>query len=390
MKAIFYQLSVVSRSRDWRLSFVPFIMGCVYLWLSWFAIELNSSSVFLVLLSLLTTVGFAALGYFINEYFDIASDARAGKVNKLAYLPVLLRVGLFLAALALAFVPWCWLPVNGVSWFLIGLQLLFFLLYSLPFPRLKEVPVVSNFIDAGYAYWIPLLLSHHTYALYAQKEWAYWMPLFSMAVFLIGFRNILIHQVNDVFNDRRAGMQTLPMHLGVDATTFLIKILLFHEVLFLTGVLVMIGIALPLHFAIVLVYIVAVSYKVWTNRVQFASPYFSIERTRHITDDVNQYVLPLSWLSILVLRHVGFIFLVPLHLLFLFPTAYLITAWTAVLLYCKAFWWWWVRFVTVTVRHGFSMCINYPIYLFMKLIGVDLAKEKMSLLEYCKKKFSSR
>jgi 4-hydroxybenzoate polyprenyltransferase len=372
VKKKLHQLSVILRTRHWRLSFVPFIMGCVYLWLGWFKIEACKSSFLLVLLSLLTATGFAALGYFINEYFDIHSDAKAGKLNKISLLSFPVKTALFIGILMCTFLPWCWLPSNQLSWFLISLQIIFYLIYSLPFFRLKEVPVISNFIDAGYAYWIPLLLSHHTYSLFSSSGWAPWLPFLSIAVFFIGFRNITIHQIDDIFNDKRVGFKTLPMMLGVQRTDFLIKIFLVSEVIFLFAALVKMAWELPIYFIVVGMFAFFTTLSLWRNRAKLFSPYFVIEEARILTDSTHQYVLPLTALAVLCFQNPWYVLLIPLHLWLLFPHYYLYFFWRKIV----SLWYKVKFFLFVHVRHAMSIAVNYPIYFVFKWMGVDLIKEK--------------
>ena len=110
-----HRLSTITRARDWRLSFVPFIMGCVYLWLWGFGLPFTIEIIWLTFLSLVTTVGFASLGYFINEFFDKESDARAGKINKLAHLSPGIQIFIFSLVLALTLLPWIWLPSTKIT-----------------------------------------------------------------------------------------------------------------------------------------------------------------------------------------------------------------------------------------------------------------------------------
>lgn len=386
MKPFIVKLSILTRSQDWRLSFIPFIMGCVYLWLSWFKIEFNYSSSLLIFFSLITTIGFATLGYFINEYFDIKSDAKANKLNRLAFISAKIKFGLFFFSLLLALLPWLWLPNDKFSWFLICLQLSFYLLYSLPFFRFKNIPFIANFLDAGYAYWIPLILSHHTYALYANTTWANWLPLLSIAVFLIGFRNILIHQIDDLFNDKRAGIQTLPMVLGVERVSFIIKMLLVQEIVFLSAALWVIGVAMPNYFLVFFIYILSVGFFVWQYRFRFLSNYFAIEPVRHITDGVNQYILPFCWLVLLGIYKIAYLVLIPFHLIFFIPINYwqaifnsVVSVYTLIRSLLLSLYW-------IIFRIA-SLVVNYSIYFFMRILGVDLIKDQTSLLEYIKRKF---
>jgi 4-hydroxybenzoate polyprenyltransferase len=377
VKNFIHSISFLTRAKDWRLSFVPFIMGCVYLWLGWFKIAFNASSVLLVVLSLVTTVGFASLGYYINEYFDIEADKKAGKINRLAFLSIQKKILFLIGSIALTFLPWIWLPADIFSWSLIGLQVLFFLFYSVPFFRFKEIPFVSNFIDACYAYWIPLMLSYHTYSLYTNSSAEFWFPFFSVAVFLVGFRNILIHQIDDIFNDKRAGITTMPMVLGVAKTDFVLKMLIIHEVFFLSCALLIAAYLQSRFLFAAIMYLLFTFYKVYVHRNSFSSKYFSITISRHFTDSNNQYVLPLSWLVTLGFSNVAWLSVVPFHLMLLFPINYIVTAINKII----PLWYVAKKFIMVDVRHVFSLGINYPIYFAFKIVGIDLIKEKKSAAE---------
>ena len=81
-------LLIATRAKDWRFSFLPQIFGNLYLWLILFDIPFSISSVLLLILSLITSFGFAALGYFINEFFDKKDDENYNKVNKLLRLAI--------------------------------------------------------------------------------------------------------------------------------------------------------------------------------------------------------------------------------------------------------------------------------------------------------------
>jgi 4-hydroxybenzoate polyprenyltransferase len=92
MVASLARIAHLSRTKDWRLTFIPFILGCVYLWLVWFRTPFSIEAMTLIALSLITAIGFAALGYLINEYFDQEDDARAGKLNRMALAPIHVRL----------------------------------------------------------------------------------------------------------------------------------------------------------------------------------------------------------------------------------------------------------------------------------------------------------
>ncbi len=367
-----------TRSKDWMKSFVPFVMGCVYLWLWWFGFSISDDVVLVVLLSLITSIGFASLGYFINEFFDIKSDAKAGKINKLALVPIYARVGILVIVLTLTFFPWIWLPKNQLSFILIGSQLLLFLLYSMPFPRLKESIYFSLVLDAFYAYSVPLLLSFHTFSLLAgSKTYPVWFYLFFLAVTFIGLRNILTHQIRDVFKDAVSGQKSLPMVLGLNRTILLIKLLFIYEVFLISMTLIFLLISNFIAFLLLIGYILfaVFEYKIQGKKV---SPTLMFE-------DVNRvYNVFFPWLMLLVLCYdspFGWIILI-IHSIILVPS-YL---WKGFVSGLKKAWFISFRFIMKDIRHWASYTINFPIYLVFRMVGVNLRREGISAWEFLLRK----
>ncbi|MEX2590960.1 MAG: UbiA family prenyltransferase [Chitinophagales bacterium] len=378
------QLNSISRAGDWRLSFIPFIIGCVYLWLYYFDIAFSGGALLLFILSLITSFGFAALGYFINEFFDKESDRKAGKINKLAFLKPQYQYLIFLAALSMTLLPWIKLPANHFSWNLIVLELLLFLIYSLPFPRLKEIPLVSNIIDAAYAYVIPLVLAFHTYGLYAGKSFDPFILVFAVPVFFIGFRNIFIHQVNDVFKDRRSEIRTLPIVLGVAQSNYFLKILLLLEFSGVVVFSVLLSLINPLFWFWLAFYGVFFIYRFLRLLPAFFTVYFPIDKARHLGDVLYQIWFPLFMLAFLLNSDWRWFFIIPVHFLILTPHY----IFKPILQFCKKAYYTVVVLVSVHFRHLISMCVNYPIYYMFLLFGVNLIREKKSAMEYLKEKWS--
>ena len=162
-------LAQTTRLNDWLYSFIPQIFGNIYLWLLLFKIRLNGPSILLLISSLLTSFGFAALGYFINEYFDKEDDAKAGKLNRLSVINNRQKIVLFLSICCIVFLPWLFLPYDYISLELIAGQCSLFILYAAPPFRLKKQWLAAIVIDALYAYVIPFLLSIYTYRLFAHQ-----------------------------------------------------------------------------------------------------------------------------------------------------------------------------------------------------------------------------
>lgn len=369
------KLSYLTRSSDWRFSFVPFIMGCVYLWAGFLGIGFDVSGIILITLSLTTTIGFAALGYFINEHFDKTNDAAAGKVNKLALLKGYQQLFLLLAIVAITLLPWLWLPADKLSYVLIGTEIGLFLAYSLPYIRFKEKAYLAGIVDSSYAYVVPLFLAFHTYSLYTGTHYRLMVILFSLAVFFIGFRNIIIHQVNDVIGDEKAGVETLPMKIGVENTTQLLKVNLVYEVFFCSLAFVVIGLIKPVYLIWAVIYLAYITQRVSVNRKEMTNPFFTLLPVRHLTDQAYQVLFPLTMLFLLIIIDWHWLVLLPLHVLFLLPNSILEES----LKYLHLF--------SIRLKGVVSILVNYPIYFFFLIFGVNLKKENKSAMEYLKSKF---
>jgi 4-hydroxybenzoate polyprenyltransferase len=105
-----------------------------------------------MLLAYATLFGIAGLGYFINDWADIRSDQLAGKPNKVGELSLGVRLLILILLCAFSFLPWLILPMNEYSWALIGIEIILFLMYSLPPLRLKEKGFLGIITDTMYAY----------------------------------------------------------------------------------------------------------------------------------------------------------------------------------------------------------------------------------------------
>jgi 4-hydroxybenzoate polyprenyltransferase len=376
------KILLLTRAKDWRLSFVPFIIGCVYLWLWWFKVNLSLTASGVFLASFITTFGFAALGYFINEFFDMDVDTRAGKINKLKILPPAYRLALFFVCALTTFLPWVWLPKNMVTYILIVVEVALFLLYSLPFPRLKSIPLISGFIDSGYAYVVPLVLSFYTYSLFANNNNLSLIYLLAPALFLIGFRNITIHHVNDIFKDMRSGAKTLPQQIGINATGVLILVLLVSEIMLVLIWSVAVAIQQPVFLIWTAVYVVAIAYRYRLLVPQFRHEYLSIEPIRHLTDPVYQYVFPATMLLLAITVDYRWVVLVPFHFAALLTRGMQVVALQTAYSKTHALYHSFLRGVVDPIK----ISGNYIVYFSFRVIGINLRKENTTAVDAVKKR----
>lgn len=373
VKDIAKKLSAATRAKDWRLSFVPFVMGGVYLWIWWFELAFSGRMLWLTFLSLITAVGFAALGYFINEFFDKAFDARAGKLNKLAFLSSNIQFGIFTGILCFTFLPWIWLPLDAVAAFLIIVELLLFLVYSLPVPRWKEHTYFSILIDSAYAYVVPLLLSFHTFSLIAGKQtWPLWLLCFISGVFFMGVRNMVAHQADDAIKDQRAGWITLPNQIGIAGTKRLVITVLLYEVFFMLLFGALIGSERPVMLVWLFFFLLAALKVLWALRTNQTSIHATLINYNY------QYLFPLFVLGLISLQDWPWSFVLLGHILFLVPGHLLARLYQLINTARSIF----LRFLLIDFRHAMSMTVNVPVYYLFLLFGVDLKVENKSALGY--------
>lgn len=379
------ELLNATRFNDWRYSFIPNIFGNIYLWLFLFTIPLNTDSVLLLVCSLITSVGFAALGYFINEFFDKKDDYLAGKLNKLALISPNKQIILLLVILSFTFSPWFFLPKSGLSFLLMAIQILLFIVYSSPPFRLKKDWLAATIIDSLYAYVVPFALSSYTYHLFSlqtpRSSLLYViLVVYAVTLFLVGMRNITIHNINDVFNDKRLGILTLPRRLGVVATNNYLITSIYLEFL-LSAILCCLLSSYNLLF-LVGVGMVALQLYTFTQKQYVLKNGILVNKpTRHAPDKLFQLLFPLLFLVNLLFYNPLWLILLLFHLTIFIPinTYKPIKSW-AVRVKIG------LHKLRIQLKHLLSLVINYSIYFVFLLFGVNLIKEKKSAWHYIKTK----
>jgi 1,4-dihydroxy-2-naphthoate octaprenyltransferase len=370
---------IVSRFDDWRFSFIPQIFGLVYFWLFLFAYELHFETIKIVVFSFVTSLGFASLGYLINEFFDQKSDALAGKKNHILNASISQKLIFFLISISLTFAPWFILPNNTITWVLISLQLVFYLLYNAPPFRLKNHSFWSVFLDASYAYLIPFLLSCNTYALGAKSSQLSLgiLLLFASILFIVGLKNIFIHLINDHFFDKQHDRLSLPRIFGVKRSKVFLTTLSSIEYLLLITFSILLSFRSLLFLC--LLGMVIYSFAKMAIHLKKDNKYFILDSSFCLSSNaIYQRYFPIICLVILCIESPLWSVLVPLHLLTLTPRSYinrfkdLLT--NNILIFTKVAY----RYI----RKLFSKIVNYSIYFLFRLGGVNLKKEQKSALEF--------
>lgn len=370
---------MVSRFDDWRFSFIPQIFGLLYFWLLIFKYELNFEILKLLGLSFITSVGFASIGYLINEFFDQKSDALVGKKNQLKNASIAQKLTYFFISLSLTFIPWLLLPSNTLTWVLISLQLAVYFLYNAPPFRLKNHPFFSILLDASYAYLIPFILSGNTYYLGAKtiKIHLGVFILFASILFLVGLRNIFLHLIDDYFFDNQNGRISLPKILGVNKSKLLLITIFSLEFILLISV----SILLSSYYRLFLILLFIALFYLFGIfiRIKKDDKYFILDSSFcSKSNAIYQIYFPLICLSTLCLEAPLWSILVPIHLLTLIPKSYILRLKGLLKFIFK-------EIVSKGIRNMMSKIVNYSIYYLFLIVGVNLKKEQKSALEFLRK-----
>jgi glycosyltransferase involved in cell wall biosynthesis len=164
----------------------------------------------IAVLSIITLVGIAFFGHLINDLGDMDTDQIAGKNNSMLHRSLLYRGGLVAISLALAIIPWFYLPITIFSLLLLTIEAILFISYSLPPIRIKNRPVLAIFWDSAYAFVLPASLAVYTYSLAFDIQFS---TLFyvSLSIWLtaLGLRQIINHHIADKENDLRSNTPNL-------------------------------------------------------------------------------------------------------------------------------------------------------------------------------------
>jgi len=373
------------RVNDWWWSKAALLMGMIYLFAERYHISFEKF-IPLAVLSLTTITGFASMGYLFNDLFDIEKDTLAGKRNFLAGKSSLATLVFFLASAVFVLLPWWFLPKNKFSFILIGVQFGLFIIYSAPPIRLKERGLAGIITDALYAHGIPAILAAYTFALAAH----YVFPTADIFVLfawqtVAGFRNILIHQAEDLEADKKAGSKNFVTGMESEDFYSALKCLIGVELLLCIS---FFGVLCSgnLLFAVCMAVILALSITVLILFRHQTMPRFLNSLWRYFPNNLYEKWLPAVYLALLTLGDAWFVILLILHFGIFNFNVYVQLAdklygvWKSI-----AF-----KGMLISLKIWFSYPVNYFIYYLLRLFGVDLKKENISALDYLRKRLGRK
>lgn len=345
------------RIEDWIISFIPQIFGFCFFFIYYFDGSFDINTLGHLLLFVVSSIGFAAFGYYINDFYDIEIDRKAGKKTVLGSLTKQQKKGILFSSITCMFFPWFFLPVNEYSGVLIVSELILFFLYSHPLFRLKEHWILSVIIDALYAYMIPFILCLVTFSLYYQRITDSYILFVIGTFFIAGCRNIILHQLNDYNNDLKVGIQLIPHIIGINKTKNIVQFCMWIEVALLSVTWLLYACFFNRIYVLFLLIIVLYSlihlFKKTEKRSLFPNYYY-------------QFLLPVTYTILLISIDIQWIyFIIPYLIIF----HYSLLHWIA----CR-------------LRSVLSKVVNYSIYYFLLIFGINLKKEKKSVSNYLKRK----
>jgi 4-hydroxybenzoate polyprenyltransferase len=240
------KLAGIVRAKDWWAYKIPPLLGVAYVLVLVGEVPFRTGAwalaVFLVFL-----VATASFGYFLNDLCDIGADRLANKRNIAGELSLSSRLAVWSGLLAMVVVPWLWLPASDPILLLVLLELALFVAYAVPPLRLKARGAPALVVDALYAHTVPMLITVLTFTALAEHV-ASGVALGLVAgwSFLTGFRGILLHQVDDLAGDLKAGSRTaITPGTRIWAVSFVLWFLLPTEVLLLAGLAFLVSTAMP-------------------------------------------------------------------------------------------------------------------------------------------------
>ncbi|MBL7799992.1 MAG: UbiA family prenyltransferase [Chitinophagales bacterium] len=362
------------RAEDWWIGKASLLIGLVYLFTIYFQIPFEHFGLW-AMCSLVTIIGFASLGYLLNDFFDQDKDRLAGKKNFLLNKTTIQKSVYFGIALLMLFTPWYYLPFDTFTIVLIVLQLSLFLSYSMPGIRLKERGLLGLITDALYAHSIPAVMAVHTYTLISDKPAdGVWVALLFAWQFCVGLRNILLHQLNDSDADQLSNTKTFTNKYGVPITNSFLNGLRSTELVLLLVLVSMLCIQNQWFFVAVVGIVLSLLLFLSMDKLNGYRFYFP--------NLLYDHLLPLSFIIILCISDIRFLLLFPIQLL-LFSGKWLYAllesfelqhSLNAIKNGCYR--------VFHSIFAGIKLGVNWLVYLLFKVVGVDLIKEKTDAKGY--------
>lgn len=217
----------MTRLLGWKNHLAPPIL-CTFYFLIPFQ-TFSSSDWQSICLFILAAIVFAGYGYWINDWFDIAIDKKAGKKNITANYSNFINAFITILLLFVGICLWYFVTASFFANILLTCQIILLTIYSMPPVRLKNHWLLGPLCDTHYGHVLPVFITIFTF--YHNVNMTIILIILYSLLFVKGFRNILVHQIHDRKGDRKSGIQTFPTKVKpIGATNFINWVLLPLEI----------------------------------------------------------------------------------------------------------------------------------------------------------------
>lgn len=278
-----------------------------------------------VLLFIISIIGTAGFGYWLNDWTDIKADQRAGKPNMVADLSNRHRLLIISALLLTAWLPWFGIPATKWSFILLILLQIFFILYSVPPFRFKNRGLLGIICDIHYGHVLPISIAMATFLPVWTQRWSWTLIVcIILLLYIKGIRNIIEHQIHDRKNDFKSKTFTFVQAFGALPTAALLRnILIPVELIWIGTLLAVYTPPLLLLYALYLMVYIFLFSRWGIFRLPFRRWNFHFW---YIANDFYEGWLPLSILLLGALKNPFFLTILVVHVL-LFPKSVQIIQW---------------------------------------------------------------
>ena len=202
-----------------------------------FGESFNNKIFFYLFISILTAIGISGIGYILNDIKDYRQDIIAKKRNLFIEKNLFTSILIVIFCLTASILPWFYLPFTKISFYLLLLEIILFIVYAIPPFRLKERGIFGVICDALYAQVIPFFLAFYTFSLLGKElELKILYTIIGILwLLLVGIRNIIYHQIEDYENDIKSETKTFVTKIGKEKVyQKIFPFLFFFEILFFT------------------------------------------------------------------------------------------------------------------------------------------------------------
>jgi 1,4-dihydroxy-2-naphthoate octaprenyltransferase len=304
-------------SNPWRYKVPLLIAFCYFLLLAGNVHPQTSALSFFAAIG--TTIGFMGFGYLTNDLADRKKDALAGKSNGTTNLSTASIALLVIAFLAIAILPWLYLPMDSISGICIAAELALFVLYAFPPFRLKERGFLGVITDALYAHVVPGFLASWTFYLVGDREFEdflYFIIALSVWQLFSGVRNIVSHHYKDFENDIASGTKTFATRIGKEKTySLMAKVFIPLELVSFVTFLVFVQLEIGFLFLVLIIFL----FFAWSNFRKGESDTKAKHFTNTFFDRFYIHWFPYIVIFTLVLGNFDFWWILVLHFLIFNP-----------------------------------------------------------------------